>query len=34
MSDKVEFVDVTLRDGNQSLWGGTGMTTAQVLLLS
>ncbi len=34
MSDKVEFVDVTLRDGNQSLWGGTGLTTAQVLWLA
>ncbi len=34
MSDKVEFVDVTLRDGNQSLWGGTGLTTGQVLWLA
>ena len=34
MSDKVEFVDVTIRDGNQSLWGGTGFTTGQVLSLA
>jgi oxaloacetate decarboxylase alpha subunit len=34
MSDKVEVVDVTIRDGNQSLWGGTGLTTAQVLWLA
>ncbi|OPY65933.1 MAG: 2-oxoglutarate carboxylase large subunit [Syntrophorhabdus sp. PtaU1.Bin050] len=31
MPDKVEFIDVTVRDGNQSLWGGTGLTTAQML---
>jgi oxaloacetate decarboxylase alpha subunit len=34
MSDKVEFVDVTIRDGNQSLWGGTGLTAGQVLWLA
>jgi oxaloacetate decarboxylase alpha subunit len=28
---KVEFVDVTLRDGNQSLWGAMGMRTRDVL---
>ena len=34
MSDKVEFVDLTLRDGIQSLWGGTGLTTEQMLWLA
>ncbi|RLF76255.1 biotin carboxyl carrier protein [Thermococci archaeon] len=34
MSEKIEFVDVTLRDGNQSLWGGTGFKTAQILWLA
>lgn len=34
MSDKVEFIDLTLRDGNQSLWGGTGLTTGQMLWLA
>lgn len=34
MSGNVEFVDVTVRDGNQSLWGGTGLTTGQVLWLA
>jgi oxaloacetate decarboxylase (Na+ extruding) subunit alpha len=28
---EVRLVDVSLRDGNQSLWGATGFTTAQVL---
>jgi oxaloacetate decarboxylase (Na+ extruding) subunit alpha len=27
----VELLDVSIRDGNQSLWGATGLTTAQVL---
>jgi len=27
----VEFVDTSLRDGNQSLWSATGLTTADVL---
>lgn len=26
-----DFVDTTLRDGNQSLWGATGLTTAMML---
>src|ERR1700685_4041163 len=26
----IELVDVSLRDGNQSLWGGTGLRTAHV----
>ena len=34
MSEKVDFVDLTIRDGNQSLWGGTGLTTGQVLWLA
>jgi oxaloacetate decarboxylase alpha subunit len=27
----IEFVDTTIRDGNQSLWGATGLTTPDVL---
>ena len=27
----IELVDVSIRDGNQSLWGATGLTTAQIL---
>lgn len=27
----LELVDVSLRDGNQSLWGATGLTTAHIL---
>jgi oxaloacetate decarboxylase alpha subunit len=27
----VELVDTTVRDGNQSLWGATGLTTADIL---
>jgi len=27
----VELVDTTVRDGNQSLWGATGLTTGEVL---
>ncbi|MGE4124882.1 MAG: hypothetical protein AB7E59_06445 [Pusillimonas sp.] len=27
----VQFIDTTLRDGNQSLWGATGLTTAMML---
>jgi oxaloacetate decarboxylase alpha subunit len=34
MPERVEFIDVTLRDSNQSLWGGTGLPTAQVLWLA
>ena len=26
----LELVDVSLRDGNQSLWGATGLRTAHV----
>ena len=28
---KVDLVDVSIRDGNQSLWGATGLRTAQML---
>ena len=31
MSRLVDIVDTTTRDGNQSLWGATGLTTADVL---
>jgi oxaloacetate decarboxylase alpha subunit len=27
----IEFIDTTVRDGNQSLWGATGLTTAMIL---
>jgi oxaloacetate decarboxylase (Na+ extruding) subunit alpha len=30
-SSNVEFVDTTIRDGNQSLWSATGLTTPDVL---
>jgi oxaloacetate decarboxylase alpha subunit len=31
---EIRLVDVSLRDGNQSLWGATGFTTAQVLAVA
>jgi oxaloacetate decarboxylase alpha subunit len=31
MTRRVEFVDTTMRDGNQSLWSATGLTTPDVL---
>jgi oxaloacetate decarboxylase alpha subunit len=34
MSDTVEFIDTTTRDGNQSLWGATGLTTPDVLAIA
>ncbi len=34
MSDRVDFVDTTTRDGNQSLWSATGLTTADVLAIA
>jgi oxaloacetate decarboxylase alpha subunit len=34
MSDVVDFVDTTTRDGNQSLWGATGLTTPDVLAIA
>ena len=27
----IQLVDVTMRDGNQSLWGATGLNTAHML---
>lgn len=30
----IEFVDVTLRDGNQSVWGATVLTTAMMLAMA
>ncbi|OXR50101.1 biotin carboxyl carrier protein [Pusillimonas sp. T2] len=32
--DKVQFIDTTLRDGNQSLWGATGLTTGMMLQIA
>jgi oxaloacetate decarboxylase (Na+ extruding) subunit alpha len=34
MSNSVEIVDTTTRDGNQSLWGATGLTTPDVLAIA
>jgi oxaloacetate decarboxylase alpha subunit len=34
MSDVIEFVDTSMRDGNQSLWSGTGLTTPDVLAIA
>jgi oxaloacetate decarboxylase alpha subunit len=34
MSDVVDIVDTTVRDGNQSLWGATGLTTPDVLTIA
>jgi oxaloacetate decarboxylase (Na+ extruding) subunit alpha len=28
---KIDLIDVSMRDGNQSLWGGTGLSTRQML---
>jgi oxaloacetate decarboxylase alpha subunit len=30
----IEFVDTTVRDGNQSLWGATGLTTGMMLQIA
>ena len=30
----IELLDVSFRDGNQSLWGATGLTTAQMLQIA
>ncbi|HEY6277794.1 MAG TPA: hypothetical protein VIX86_15840 [Streptosporangiaceae bacterium] len=30
----IELVDVSFRDGNQSLWGATGLTTGQILQIA
>ncbi len=34
MSGLIEIVDTTTRDGNQSLWGATGLTTPDVLSIA
>ena len=34
MSELVEIVDTTTRDGNQSLWGATGLTTPDILAIA
>lgn len=34
MSRVIEVVDTTMRDGNQSLWGATGLTTPDVLAIA
>jgi oxaloacetate decarboxylase (Na+ extruding) subunit alpha len=34
MSRRIEFVDTTTRDGNQSLWSATGLTTPDVLAIA
>jgi oxaloacetate decarboxylase (Na+ extruding) subunit alpha len=34
MSDVVDIVDTTTRDGNQSLWSATGLTTPDVLAIA
>ena len=34
MSGVVEIVDTTTRDGNQSLWSATGLTTPDVLAIA
>src|ERR1700753_2596794 len=31
---KIDLVDVSIRDGNQSLWGATGLNTAQILQIA
>ena len=28
---RIQFIDTTLRDGNQSLWGATGLRTGMML---
>ena len=34
MTRTIEFVDTTTRDGNQSLWSATGLTTPDVLAIA
>jgi oxaloacetate decarboxylase (Na+ extruding) subunit alpha len=34
MTRRIEFVDTTTRDGNQSLWSATGLTTPDVLAIA
>lgn len=33
-STKLDFIDTSLRDGNQSLWGATGLRTAMMLKIA
>jgi oxaloacetate decarboxylase alpha subunit len=32
--DEIRFIDTTVRDGNQSLWDATGITTAMILSIA
>jgi oxaloacetate decarboxylase alpha subunit len=32
--DEIKFIDTTVRDGNQSLWDATGITTAMILSIA
>src|SRR3990172_10276276 len=32
--EEIHFIDTTLRDGNQSLWDATGLTTSDILALA
>ena len=34
MSGVVEIVDTTTRDGNQSLWSATGLTTDDIVAIA
>jgi oxaloacetate decarboxylase alpha subunit len=34
MTRTIEFIDTTTRDGNQSMWGATGLTTPDVLAIA
>jgi oxaloacetate decarboxylase (Na+ extruding) subunit alpha len=34
MARTIEFIDTSTRDGNQSLWGATGLTTPDVLAIA
>ncbi|MBV9804822.1 MAG: hypothetical protein JO130_16600 [Solirubrobacterales bacterium] len=34
MSTRIEFVDTTMRDGNQCMWSATGLTTPDVLAIA
>ena len=31
---KIDLVDISIRDGNQSLWGATGLNTAQIVQIA
>ncbi|HEY4113051.1 MAG TPA: hypothetical protein VGM17_03230 [Rhizomicrobium sp.] len=31
---KIDLVDISIRDGNQSLWGATGLNTAKILSIA